>query len=458
MTMRGITDIAFFNHSKISVNAIWNYGEHKELLLHRIHSYPAKFPPFLVPKLIKQFEEEGKLINLVADPFCGCGTSALESTRLGKDFWGCDINPVATLIARTKSRSYRSSYLKTLYEEIRSGAKRSSGKAPRCFRENQRLNYWFDDQTIDALFRLLRFIKKVAPPGQYRNFFLVGFSNILKPCSFWLTKSIKPQVDPKKEPAIPLDVFDRQIKMMIKANEEAEESVDFRSKVRIITQNILAHRVEHGFADVVITSPPYVTSYEYADLHQLSALWLGYTDDYRNLRNGTIGSQHHGNETENIYEQVNQVAKYTYSKLNKIDRSKARSVLRYFYDLDLTVKKIGQITKSGGGVAFIIGNTSYKNILIDNAKFLAKSLLDHGFTNIKVAKRKISYKNLTPFRNEFGRFTTVSRGRKVYSHEYILTCENRLSRTNNLTVDQPISSSHTSYTPYKSWPPSPPRA
>ena len=26
--------------------------------------------------------------------------------------------------------------------------------------------------------------------------------------------------------------------------------------------------------DLIVTSPPYVTSYEYADLHQLSSLWL----------------------------------------------------------------------------------------------------------------------------------------------------------------------------------------
>ena len=30
---------------------------------------------------------------------------------------------------------------------------------------------------------------------------------------------------------------------------------------------------------LIVTSPPYVTSYEYADLHQLTALWLEYTKD-----------------------------------------------------------------------------------------------------------------------------------------------------------------------------------
>jgi len=423
LKMQAVTDISIFDCNRIAENTLWNLGDQKELLLHRIHAYPAKFPPFLVQKLIEYFEGDGKEIRLVADAFCGCGTSALESARLGKNFWGCDINPVATLIAKTKSRAYRPTYLRTLYKTIQTSASSSIVRAPESYHQNQRLNYWFDADTIDRLFRLLRSIEKFVPEGKYRNFFLTGFSNILKPCSRWLTKSIKPQIDPKKVPAIPLDAFDKQIKMMIKAVEQVQSSVDFQSRVEIVNRNLLNLRVQHSFADLVITSPPYVTSYEYADLHQLSAIWLGYTDDYRSLRKGTIGSEHHSDETESIYEQANRVAKDTYDKLCKVDSSKAKSVLRYFYDLDLAVQRIRQIVKIGGSVAFVIGNTSYKGIPVDNAKSLAQSLLDHNFKKVQVSKRKISYKILTPYRNQLGQFTSHSRGRKVYSHEYILTGE-----------------------------------
>ncbi len=421
--MQTVTDISIFERNGVTENGLWNLGEQKELLLHRIHAYPAKFPPFLVQKLIEHFENRGKEIQLVADPFCGCGTSALESVRLGKDFWGCDINPVATLIARTKSSAYRPTYLAQLYEAIILRATASSAKAPKRYYENQRLNYWFDTDTIHRLFRLLLSIDKLVPEGKYRDFFLTGFSNILKPCSRWLTKSIKPQIDPHKTPAQPTIAFGKQIKMMIKAVEEAHTSVKFQSRVSIVNRNLLNVQVQDSFADAIITSPPYVTSYEYADLHQLSAMWLGYADDYRNLRKGTIGSEHHSNETEEIYEHVNQVAKGTYDGLRKLDSSKAKSVLSYFYDLELAVKRITQILKVGGSVAFVIGNTSYKGVPVDNAKSLAQSLLDNNFKNVEVSRRKISYKILTPYRNELGRFTSHAHGRKVYSHEYVLICE-----------------------------------
>jgi hypothetical protein len=421
--MQAITDVSIFERNRITESSFWNHGNQKELLLHRIHAYPAKFPSFLVQKFIEHFEKRGKEICLVADPFCGCGTSALESARLGKDFWGCDINPVATLIARTKSQQFLPNHLKGLYEEIRSYASASRIKSSKSYQCNTRLNYWFDFETNIKLYQLLQSIKRKVSKGKYRDFFLTGFSNILKPCSRWLTKSIKPQIDPRKIPAVPLEAFDRQIQMMIKAVEQLQDLLELQTNISISNQNLLELKVKQCFADLVITSPPYVTSYEYADLHQLSTLWLGYSDDYRDLRRGTIGSEHHNDYTEHIYELVNLVAKDTYDKLQKVDKSKAKSVLKYFYDLNLALGKIREIVKIKGSVAFVIGNTKYKGVTIDNAKFLAQSLLDHKFSNVQVCKRRISYKNLTPYRNRLGRFTSYAYGRKVYSHEYILTAE-----------------------------------
>jgi hypothetical protein len=69
---------------------------------------------------------------------------------------------------------------------------------------------------------------------------------------------------------------------------------------------------------------------------------------------------------------------------------------------------------------FVIGNTELKGIKIDNAGHLAESLQNSGFSEVLVTKRKISKKNLTPYRNQQGRFTKDSGGRKIYSEEFIL--------------------------------------
>ena len=90
----------------IPVDPFWNTGANKEHAMHRIHAYPAKFPAFITTKALKFAEESGLNVQSMADYFCGCGTTAFEAKRNNVDYWGCDINPVATMIAKTKSRKY----------------------------------------------------------------------------------------------------------------------------------------------------------------------------------------------------------------------------------------------------------------------------------------------------------------------------------------------------------------
>lgn len=53
--------------------------------------------------------------------------------------------------------------------------------------------------------------------------------------------------------------------------------------------------------DLIVTSPPYVTSYEYADLHQLPLYWLGYLQDLSQFRQKFIGSMYRKRENGNIH-------------------------------------------------------------------------------------------------------------------------------------------------------------
>lgn len=85
----------------------WEFGGDRESLMQRIHAYPAKFSAFITPKAFAYAQQRGVTVNRTADIFCGCGTTALEAKHLGTAFWGGDINPVATLIARVKSEDYQ---------------------------------------------------------------------------------------------------------------------------------------------------------------------------------------------------------------------------------------------------------------------------------------------------------------------------------------------------------------
>ena len=398
----------------------WDFGDEVEPRIHRIHAYPAKFPAFITSKAIAAARRKGVNVRKVVDIFCGCGTTALEACRAGVEFWGCDINPVATLIANVKSNSYDVGTLQKYRELILE--KFDEGKPSTVSIEDlpERLKYWFhldDELTLKVL---LDAIRSSVAEGKYQDFFLCAFSNILKPVSKWLTKSIKPQIDPVKPRVDVRTVFVKQVDFMVKAVRETP--IPKTAKREIENANLLDLKVDRSFADVIVTSPPYVTSYEYADLHQLSSLWLGYTDDYRKLRQGTIGSMFHKEDlSQTKVPVINVIGERMVKRLEKVDRSKARASRRYFVDMQKAVIQCKRILRRKGMVFFVIGDTEYKGVKVKNSEYLAQCMRDSGFSDVRKVKRNITGKILTPYRNENGRFSRESTAsKKIYAEEYVL--------------------------------------
>ena len=415
-------NITLSSINRVGVEDEWNFSNDTELTMHSMHAYPAKFPSFIAKKAFDYAETEGVTIKRVADIFCGCGTVALEAKTHGKDFWGCDINPVATLIAKVKSESYDIDTIKKYYNLISVNYTNEEPLNSAYEDANERLKYWFTQNSYTQLLHLKRAIEKNVPAGKYLDAFNCLFSSILKASSKWLTKSIKPQVDPNKKEIVVWDVFAQQYNKFIKSIEQMNGIVGNGSSISIGNENFLeAENIPN--VDLIISSPPYVTSYEYADLHQLSSLWLGYAEDYRDLRQGTIGSLYNSEGYTINMELLNSVGKEIVAELVKAQRAtaKVRSVARYYVDIQQAIHKCSQMMSNGGMVFFVVGDTEYKGVKIKNSEHLIQSLIDEGFTDIKAAKRRISNKLLTPYRDECGRFSSDKSSRTIYHEEFIIS-------------------------------------
>ena len=399
----------------------WDFGDHKEDPIHRIHSYPAKFPAFITTKALEYAERQGIDVKIVADVFCGCGTTAVEAKRNGKHFWGCDINPVATLIARVKTRDYRDAVLARYFDAIRDEFARTGPPQEHPARNNDRIAYWFEKDNIDDLICLDQAIRKRTPTNSlYRAFFLCAFSNILKPTSRWLTKSIKAQRDPDKSPRGVVEAFEDQFELMRTACKQSRFPATAPS-VHIRTRSFLTPKEPARHADLLVTSPPYVTSYDYASIHRLSTLWLGCAADYRPLGKRMLGNQYGVKApTEADIERLGAAAAKTYNGLLDEDRRKAQSVARYFLDMDKAVAKCRRMLNEGGMAVFVIGNTQYRGVKVDNAEHLSECMGRAGFRDVKTIPRRVSLKIMTPYRDARGRFTRDSTQRKVYGEEFVV--------------------------------------
>lgn len=404
------------------------------MMSHSYHRYPAKFIPQLVDKLIEEYTEEG---DLVCDPFGGCGTTLVQSKVSGRHSIGFDINPVAKLITDTKTRAINPSRLDSARELFIKRSERLL-KIQKEVHHNERIYYWFDKKVVrklDAIYSSILAIKDV----EIRRFFLCAFSHILKNCSRWLMKSIKPTLDKEKEFPDPEKTFLRHLDSMIKKNAIFHSSLKESGRLNIpakmkrwnSTKKLPLH---DGSVDLIVTSPPYVTSYEYADLHQLSLLWFGddkrhfkkwerVVDEFFAFKKQFIGSSHKKVAHRDF---GSKIAEDIVSKLEIKDRSLSQSVASYFADMHAAFKEMYRVLKKDKNACVIIGNTDMQGVPILNAQVATEQMMNLGFKKTKLIKREVSNKMITPWRdNKTGKFTGHANPSKkrAYEYEYVLLME-----------------------------------
>jgi DNA modification methylase len=83
----------YLDEFKLAVGSLWDdipnlsHGKNPENI-----GYDTQKPKKLLERIIKASSNEG---DLVADFFCGSGTTCVVAKELGRDYLGCDINPKA---------------------------------------------------------------------------------------------------------------------------------------------------------------------------------------------------------------------------------------------------------------------------------------------------------------------------------------------------------------------------
>src|SRR3989304_7296326 len=342
---------SFRNVGRIETNAF----------THSYHRYPAKFIPQIVQKLIEDFAPSSR--QVICDPFGGCGTTLVEAKLLGHKSIGFDINPVAKPITQTKITPIKP---KTLANHREKFLEYYENTPSVSYEHHLRISYWFEPQMVQELDRIYFAIKQIKNHN-IRRFFLCAFSHNLKNCSRWLMKSIKPTVDKNKILPNPKESFLRHLDSMIRKNkqfhDQLEESGNSKVKAAMFKRDSTKRLPRaNNSVDLIITSPPYVTSYEYADLHQLSLLWYG--DDKKNFkkwnkfskefnisRRHFIGTSIKGTMRKTKPGSINidsATAQKIISKLELVDKPLAADVKNYFFSMQKVFKEMYRILKKGG--------------------------------------------------------------------------------------------------------------
>jgi DNA modification methylase len=247
-------------------------------LTHGFHSYPARFHPLLVRRLLAETIDKG---GVLLDPFVGSGTTLVEGALRGARGRGVDVNPLAIELTRLKATAWPFERRMLLVERARETAARSLERVKRRARTRESGDR-FDDPKHYAphVFRELVGLREeiaAEKDTELQRTLLLVLSAIVVKVSRQPSDTAAGTVERTLGKGLPSRIFQR------KAEELGKLLGDFAAKVPAGTRPPDVRlgdarklvQIEAGSVQVIVTSPPYLGTYDYAQQHARRYGWLG---------------------------------------------------------------------------------------------------------------------------------------------------------------------------------------
>lgn len=255
----------------------------------RIHPYPAKFTIGLALEYIEKYTKVG---NTVYDPFVGSGTTLLASSLLHRNGYGTDVNHIAILISQGKLLHLSDTEIAELIEFIEYFDNNfKQGILTVKPYSYHSIEHWFCKNSILILSYILEQMSRLTTE-QERIFVKLAMSAIINTVS---NQEGDTRYAAIEKPDLTIDrvasVFSKKYRAMLNLMIElnAEDRDIKKCTPLLLDSKKCGDFLEEESVDLILTSPPYVNTYDYYLYHKHRMNWLGY--DVKYSMEAEIGSR-----------------------------------------------------------------------------------------------------------------------------------------------------------------------
>ncbi len=372
------------------------HGTNSSYGSHALHPFPAKFPPQLPAFMIGRLSEPGEL---VLDPMLGSGTTLVEAIRLGRRGVGCDIDPLARMIASAKLTPIDPVVALREGNRIVVGASDdyhiARWRLERDFnlrfdvRTSKFIHDWFMPQQQLELLALIQRIEAL-PKGGTQDLLRVVFSStiIAKSGGVSLARDLahtRPHRDTQKTPTSAFIEFGKRLERTIAAlvkhepgstvlrsrfdvtHEAARESAHSAS---IHAASAADTGLQPASVDLIVTSPPYANNaIDYMRAHKFSLVWFGWKiADLSRIRAHYVG---HDALAGVRYDGLPSQCEETLAKLADRDERKALVLRRYFEEMKGVIWEMQRVLKRGRPAVVVVGSSTLRGLDVETPRALA---------------------------------------------------------------------------------------
>lgn len=376
------------------VDETWDFrGAETKNYTHCFHSYPAMMIPQVASRLLEKY---GGTARLVLDPFCGTGTSLVEANLRGISAIGLDLNPLACLIARTKTTTINFQkldlYLKN-FNDFLFAARFNCGDSESDLPKFPNINFWFDKRTQSDLAKIKKYFSGVEEPD-VQNFFKVAFSEVVRESSWTRNGEFKLyRMTEEQRRRFQPDVFGL-MEAKLARNRRGLQAFAAHKKPSKTTIH-LTNSAEADFGerfDLVLTSPPYGdsrTTVAYGQFSRLSSQWLD-LDNIASLDNSLLGGKTH----KGTLKFESKILRETLRQIADRDEKRFYEVASFYADYRNSINNVSRMVKSNGFACFVVGNRRVKSVTLPTDKITADFFAENDFRHVETIVRNIPNKRM----------------------------------------------------------------
>ena len=391
------------------------FQDNMKLPVHRWYRYTAGFSGAWVGNLLEQWKLEGR--HHVIDPFAGSGTVMVESMMHGVDSFGVESNPYVFNIAQAKLQWNTVDY-SALHKECLDVLKRAKKKTITRSEYPELITRCFPPETLKRL-EALKLACFEVEDDTIRNFVWFIITSILRSTSPVGTAQWQ-YIQPNKSKSKVIDPF---VAYADKLSEISDDMLQMKgifgdnsvsAVLKEDARNIVS--IPDGWADMVITSPPYANNYDYADAMRLEMLFWNDIDSWKDLQDKvsvnlvractqhvstlkkSVGGFLESDLLAPIHDEI--VEKYSLLASERENHGGKKNyhymIVAYFYDMAQVFRSLSRVTADNCKMCFVIGDSAPYGIYVPVDEWLGRLAQAAGFNDYyfeKLRDRNTKWKN-----------------------------------------------------------------
>lgn len=389
------------------------FASNINLPVHRWWRYSAGYSAQWAETVIRAELADG---GTVFDPFVGSGTTLIAAQAAGRESVGVESHPFVASVAHSKTCWDSSIHeFRAAAREVASQAQRHLPTAPPFESEPSLLQRCYSPESLQTLRSLQAAVDGSDASASTKALLWLALMSVLRPSSHAGTAQWQ-YVQPGKKKA---RVAEPAACLAAKCDDIASDMstlqalCPFPPPTRIVEADIRALTAGVGRCDLVLTSPPYINNYDYADAARLEMTFLGQVEswaDLRPMREVLLRSCTHqlgrfDSEAVIASDRLAPIRDHlaaVYADLAELRRDRGGRknyhlmVVAYFHDMALALQAMRSSLAPGGTACLVVGDSAPYGVHVPVEEWLGRIGLATGFTEFsfdKVRDRNVKWKN-----------------------------------------------------------------